>query len=337
MELKELGEFGLIDRLAAQAARSLRPGTIGIGDDCAVFRASPQHDLLLTTDMLVENIHFIRALTTPWDLGRKSIAVNLSDIAACGGTPRHAVVSVALPPNLDVEFALGLFQGICDCAREHNVDIVGGDTTSSPRDLVINVALTGEVEPGRAVLRSGAKPGDLIFLTGPAGDAAAGLDLLLHHRQLVGEYPALAAAYHNPTPHVAEGRIIGQSGYATAMIDVSDGVAADLTHLCRASGVGARIFADKLPKSTMFRDYAMRVGLNIHEFAVSGGEDYILLMTVDPAHASALANLLAVECRRPLHHIGVMTADTGLEYVLPDGSAQPLIRRGWDHFRQSET
>lgn len=332
MKLAELGEFGLIERLAVGAVVRQTPGTVGIGDDCAVFRASGDRDILLTTDMLVEGIHFQRDKTTPIQLGRKSISVNLSDIAACGGTPREAVVSIAIPRNVDVEFAEQLFRGMRERAHEFEVNILGGDTTASREDIVINVALTGEVESGQVVLRSGAREGDLIFLTGPVGNAAAGLDITTNHEEFADEFAELVLACYDPLPHVAEGEIIGKSGLATAMIDVSDGVAADLHHICHSSGFGARLYADRLPKSTSFREYAARVGLDLHQFVVSGGEDYVLLFTVSPADHMALANLLAERCRRPVHNIGVMTPGSGIEFVKPDGKVESLPSQGWDHF-----
>jgi len=322
----------LIKKYFSRASTGRKNVTVGIGDDCAVFPRSSGQDMLLTTDMLVEGVHFLREKTTPHLLGRKSLAVNLSDIAACGGTPRYAVVSVALPADVDVEYAETLFQGMDQCAREYGVRIVGGDTTSSPKGLVISVALTGEIKHGLAILRSGASQGDAVFLSGPVGDAAAGLEIITRHEQWAGEYDDLLAAYHNPTPHVAEGQEIARFGRVTAMIDVSDGVAADLGHLCRAAGLGARIFADKLPKSTALRNYASRAELDIHDFAISGGEDYVLLFTVSPSNQAVIANTLAEKCFRPIHQIGEITAGPDLEYVLPDGRVEPLKLRGWDHF-----
>jgi thiamine-monophosphate kinase len=337
MKLDELGEFALIERITAGALLRKEPGTVGIGDDCAVFRAAAGRDILLTTDMLVERVHFRRETTTPVQLGRKSISVNLSDIAACGGTPREAVISMAIPRDIDVEFAELLFRGMRERAHEFGVNILGGDTTTSRRDMVINVALTGEVESGRAVLRSGAREGDLIFLTGPVGDAAAGLDVIVNQKELVRDFTDLVRAFHDPRPQVVEGETIGKSGWATAMIDVSDGVAADLNHISRASGFGARIYADRIPKSTSFREYAARVELDVQQFAVSGGEDYVLLFTVNPRNQMAMANLLAEECRLPIHNIGVMTRGPGMEFVKPDGKIESLSPRGWDHFlKQSD-
>ncbi len=332
MELSELGEFGLIGRIAKGGIIRPEEGLVGIGDDCAVIPLRGTHDLLLTTDLLVEDIHFLRAETSLRELGRKSIAVNVSDIAACGGTPREAIVSVALPPGIDVAYCDELFGGMKEQAHRWRVNIIGGDTTRSKRALMISVAVTGFVAAGRAVLRSGAKAGDVVCVTGNLGDAAAGLDLLLHHPELKEEYAALLRALHDPTPHVLEGAVLGETDGVTAMIDVSDGLAADLEHIGAASGLGARVDADKLPKSSELRDYAATVQADVQNLAAAGGDDYILLFTCSPERYGSLANSLAEQCRRPVHRIGEMTSESGIEFVLPDGSRSELTRAGWDHF-----
>ncbi len=332
MELSELGEFGLIERIAVGGIVRSEEGLVGIGDDCAVIPQEGADDLLVTTDLLVEDIHFLRKETTPRQLGRKSIAVNVSDIAACGGRPREAIVSVALPSDIDVAFCDELFAGMKEQAHRWEVNIIGGDTTRSLHSLMISVAVIGRVPSGKAILRSGAREGDLVCVTGNLGDAAAGLDLVLNHPDLKEEYPALVEALHNPTPHVPEGHVIGDFGHVTAMIDVSDGLAADLGHICTASKVGARLYADKLPKSTELREYANAVGKDVQELAAVGGDDYVLLFSCSPDHVGPLANALAEQCRRPIHQIGVLTAGLGIELILPNGSKRELSRSGWDHF-----
>ena len=311
------------------------PGLVGIGDDCAVFRSGEGMDVLLTTDMLVEAVHFLRDRIPPHLLGRKAIAVNLSDIAACGGIPREAVVAVAVPPDVSVEYLDALCAGMRECAHQYGVNIIGGDTTSSPRELVISVALTGEVISGKAVLRSGAREGDVILLTGPIGDAAAGLDILEHHLDLKQSFADLVTAQCDPRPHVREGQVIGDSGLAMAMIDISDGIAGDLGHICRASGLGAQIEWDRLPQSALFREYVSRTGADGRALALSGGEDYVLLLTAGQARAEPLTALLQRECGTSLFPIGVMTAGSRIELVLPDGTRLTLSPSGWDHFRQA--
>jgi thiamine-monophosphate kinase len=333
MELRDLGEFGFIDRIRDGMIVRDAPGLVGIGDDCAVFRCHGGCDILLTTDMLVEGVHFRRERIPPRLLGRKAIAVNLSDIAACGGAPKEAVVALAVPPGVSVEYLDLLCAGMRECAHQYEVNILGGDTTSSPRELVIGVALTGEVESGRAVLRRGARAGDLIFLTGTVGDSPAGLDILTHRPELEHEFADLVAAHLDPRPHVSEGRMIGESGVATAMIDVSDGIASDLAHVCRASGLGARIDWGRIPLSAKFREYLSRSGANPRKLALSGGEDYVLLCTANPAHGQALRDRLGQQCRCPLVEIGTTVAGAGIELILPDGSTEALLPTGWDHFR----
>jgi len=334
MKLGDLGEFGLIERFKAGAIVRDDPGLVGIGDDCAVFRVDEGRDTLLTTDMLTERVHFLRERTTPRQLGRKSISVNLSDIAACGGEPKEALVAVAIPDGISVEYFDELFAGMRECAHQYGVNIIGGDTTSSPRDLVISVTLVGSVARGRAVLRSGAREGDRIFLTGPVGDSAAGLDIIKNHSEIEKEFAELVLAHLDPTPHVHEGQTIGASGLATAMIDLSDGLTVDLGHICHASGLGARIHWDRIPRSTGFREYITRTDLDEKRLALSGGEDYVLLLTVDHVHKANLTNLLATDCHRPIYDIGSMTARTGIELILPDGTSQSPPGDGWDHFRR---
>jgi len=335
MELRDLGEFGFIDRITRGMIVRDEPGLVGIGDDCAVFRAGGGFDLLLTTDMLVENVHFQREKIPPRMLGRKAIAVNLSDIAACGGAPKHAVVALAAPPDVNVEYLDSLSAGIRGCAHEYGVNILGGDTTSSPQGLVISVAMTGEVATGRVVLRSGAHADDWVCLTGPVGDSAAGLDLLLHHPELEQTFPDLVTAHRDPRPHVREGRAIGESGMATAMIDVSDGIAGDLGHICRASGLGATVEWSRVPLAPSFREYVAETRGDKRSLALSGGEDYVLLVTVNPAQGDSLTDILYRSCGTRLVRIGTMTAGSEIQLVLPDGSIQSLTSTGWDHFRRT--
>jgi len=334
MKLSDLGELGLIERIKTGAIVRDYPGLVGIGDDCAVFRVGEGSDILLTTDMLVEAVHFLREKVTPRQLGRKSISVNLSDIAACGGVPKEAVVSVAIPDDTSVEFIEELFAGMRERAREYGVNILGGDTALSPGELVISVALAGSVASGRAVLRSGALEDDSILLTGPVGEAAAGLDIIKNHCELEQAFSDLVSVQLDPHPPVHEGRTIGRSGLATAMIDLSDGVAIDLGHICRASGLGARIAWNRLPRSARFGEYVARTGADERSLALSGGEDYVLLLTTRAANRERLIKLLKERCNCLPYEIGVMTADSGIELILPDGKSETLPPRGWEHFRR---
>ncbi len=333
MDLKDLGEFGLINRLTRGAITRAEPGQVGIGDDCAVFHLGDRGNALVTTDMLVEEIHFDRSQISPRQLGHKAISVNLSDIAACGGIPREAFVSAAIAHDESVDFLDELFAGLREQAHDFEVNILGGDTTGSPGPLVLNITVVGRPPARGAVLRSGAVEGDLIMLTGSVGDAAAGLEIIRYHLESAAEYSSLVSAHHDPRPHVDEGRVIGEAGVATAMIDLSDGLAADLGHLCCASGVGAKIYWDKIPRSSRFRNFVSTFSVDERRLALAGGEDYVLLLTIAGADRSKLAELLLTTCNIQLSEIGVITSGPTIELVFPDGTTHHLAADGWDHFR----
>ena len=261
MKLKELGEFRFINRITEGCLVRTEGVVKAIGDDCCVFRAPENKVILLTTDMLVEDIHFLKNAITPHELGRKTLAVNISDIAAMGGTPGEAVISIAIPATIEVEYLDRLYEGMKAIAREFGVNLLGGDTTSSPKHLVINVALVGWAAEDEVLYRSGAKEGDVIFLTGAVGASAAGLDIILSGRNFVkrGE---LFEAHLNPTPQIKEGRIIAELKIAHSLIDVSDGVASDLGHICEESGVGAVLEESAIPVTETFQNYAASLNSN---------------------------------------------------------------------------
>lgn len=330
MKLRDIGEFGFIDRIRPQTL--VRPeGVIkGIGDDCAVCRGTSDRVSLLTTDMLVEDVHFQRHAISPYRLGRKSIAVNLSDIAAMGGNPKEALVSIAIPDTVSVEYLDSIYEGMKSIAREFDVNLLGGDTTSAPLHLVINVALVGEAKEEEVLYRSGAKQGDVIFLTGPVGASAAGLDILLSNRSFEGQ-DALLQAHLDPYPHVKAGRIIAGRRVAHSMIDVSDGLAGDLGHICTESEVGAIIEEGKIPTTDGFRAYCERFHLDPRRLTIHVGEDYVLLGTVPEKWAGRVeAALKAGGCE--FFPIGRIVAEPGIRLLSRDGSASEISPSGWDHF-----
>ncbi|HEU4403120.1 MAG TPA: thiamine-phosphate kinase, partial [Candidatus Polarisedimenticolia bacterium] len=311
--LARLGEQGFID-LIARLARPVRPRpTVGIGDDAAVLDLPRKAQVLLTTDLLTEGVHFRTAYTPGVLLGRKALAVNLSDIAAMGGVPHSCVVSVGFPRATTVAYARALASGIAAQARRHGVALVGGDTCAA-RALFVNVALLGLVEPGRAVRRAGARPGDALFVTGSLGAAAAGLALLRGAEKRPGRrgergrgavsralQAAAIRAHLDPTPRVQAGRALGVIGLATAMIDLSDGLSQDLHHLCSAGGTGAVIEAAAIPVAPAAR--ALLGPARALDAALAGGEDYELLFTVRPRHTPLVARL-ARRLRLPMTRIG---------------------------------
>lgn len=336
MKIDQLGEFGLIDRIRAALPTPGSKVVTGIGDDVAVLEASGDTLWLATCDVLVEGSHFLRHAIPPKKLGRKSLAVNLSDIASAGGTPRFALVSLGLPGDLEVEFIDRLYEGLREEGSRFGVDIVGGNISRSRLGIFIDVFLLGEAPRKNVVLRSGARPGDRILLTGSVGDAAAGVALLLDPSLKAAEPYASTAVERQlaPTPRVKEGALIGALREASAMIDVSDGIAGDLGHICEKSGVSARLAADSLPVDPENRALSRRVKSNEWHFALRGGEDYELLFTAPAGRAEGLARRITAETGTPVALIGeVLPSDRPSELVLPDGTVVPLGGVGWDHFK----
>lgn len=289
---------------------------VGIGDDAAVLSVPEGHELLLTTDLLVEGVHFERAGLRPESLGWKALAVSVSDIAAMGGRSAHAVVSVALRDGESDAFADGLLAGLLECAARYGVAIVGGDTTASPGPVVVNVALTGFVPAGRAVLRSGARPGDLLCVTGALGGSILG-----RHLRVV--------------PRQDEALLLVQGCEVHAMIDLSDGLSSDLGHLLDESRVGAEIWDDRIPVHDDARALAARDGRPALDHALDDGEDYELLFAVEEGVARRLAG----------EGLGG-TRVTPVGRVVPPGryvrlphegsdAARPVERRGYDAFRRT--
>lgn len=327
----DLGEFGLIDRIA----RAVRPPTdgvvLGIGDDTAVLDTGGARLLLATVDMQVEGRHFLRRRTPPEQLGRRVAAVNLSDIGAMGGSPRWALVSLALPKRLPVAWVEDFYRGLDRQLAEFGAHVVGGNLSGGGR-IVADLTLLGEVDRGRLVRRSGARPGDLIGVTGALGRSAAGraaLDAGLTDP----DAEAAAVAHLAPTPRVREGQALAAAG-VTAMLDLSDGLASDLGHLCAASGVGARVDVARLPVAAEAVSIAGRVGLDPLAFALAGGEDFELCFT---APAATLDRLQAAirPTNTPLSIIGEVTpAAAGRVLVLANGERRALHADGWDHFRR---
>jgi thiamine-monophosphate kinase len=327
------------DELVAAIARVVSgpaPGVrVGIGDDAALATVRTG-ELALTTDLLVEGSHFERRLIAPRDLGYKAIAVNLSDLAAMGASPRFALVSLGLPAAVDAAWVVELYGGMVECASEYAVSIVGGDL-SRARETTISVTLVGEAPAGRAVLRSGASAGERIAVTGTLGASAAGLLLSRSSKDVLSESLTagwgrqLLRAHERPTPRIGEGETLAQSG-ATAMMDLSDGLSRDLPRLCRASGIGAVIRADRVPLAPAVAVNAERLGIDPLDVALSGGEDYELLAVLPAGVIDDAAERLRDRFGVPLTEIGETTVREGITIVGDDGEERPLEPKGWDHF-----
>jgi len=330
--LSGIGEFGSIDHIKSMCGSPGR-GVVGIGDDAAVINVSPGMTTLVTTDMLVEGVHFDLAYTGFEALGYKSAAVNLSDIAAMGGRPRFYLVSVALNPRMRLEELEGLYRGLESACRPFGVRLVGGDTTSSVGPMVISVTIIGEAPPGRAVKRSGARAGDDIYVTGSVGDSACGLDILKARGTggLNKDEVWLAARHLKPSPRIKAGRLLGEGRLASSMIDISDGLSSDLGHILEQSGVGAVVYKDRLPISG---DLINAAGIKkAVRYALHGGEDYELLFTARPSRRKKIA-VLQEEAGVSITTIGKVTAERGAVLVDEKGVGKVLRPSGYEHFRK---
>jgi len=333
MKVSELREFGLIDLLARMISASQGSQTrprqkliAGIGDDAAAWHGDTSTQLA-TVDSMIQDVHFSLSTISWKELGWKSLAINLSDIAAMGGVPEYALVSLALPHDTEVEDVAALYEGMIELAQQFQVAIVGGDTCKSPV-VSITVSVLGS-RPDRNILRrSAARPGDNIAVTGYLGSASAGLEMLsdkLNFSPEAGAY--LKDAFHHPLPRVVEGQLLVKKGLTTA-IDISDGLLSDLRHICQASNVSARVEVDRLPIHATVRD---NFGERAAALALGGGEDYELLFT---GTEKAISSVKA-EAPCPITVIGEITAGQPGEISLFDQKGNPVSVRetGWEHFR----
>jgi len=337
MTLKKIGEFGFIKKISRGCL--IRPDSIvkAIGDDAAAFTTDPARISLITTDLLVERIHFLRNAISGFDLGYKSLAVNLSDIAAMGGTARESFVSIAIPEDCPLDYLEAVYDGMKDLATKFEVNILGGDTTSSKVDLIINVVVYGTIVREELLCRDAARPGDIVCSTGFLGDSKAGLHLILNNIPADSNARRnLLRAHLRPEPHLWEGRFLARQPAVKAAIDTSDGLSSDLGHIAEQSGVGAILYADKIPVSGDLKLFCRQFNFDPVEYALSGGEDYTLLCTVSPAEAEAIAAKFEKKFKRPLFRIGEITAATEMKLKYPDGSARSIAASGWNHFKKDE-
>ena len=337
MSVGELGERPLIQRIRRSVARRAPGVSVGIGDDAAVLTLTPGQCLLATTDLLIEEVHFRRRSASPYEIGWKAMAVNLSDIAAMGGIPRYALIALALPPELSVEEFDELYRGMTALAELHEVELVGGDTCASPHGLVLNLTLLGEAKT--PILRSGARPGDLLAVTGSLGLSAAGLALLEKSPQgLSSDDRKSALTTHLcPTPRTREGQWLQGRGVVHAMIDLSDGLATDAGHIATESKVGVTVRVDLLPIPPAVRRIAEATGQDPVALAVTGGEDYELLLTVTPDSLPELSRQLLNETGTPLTVIGEVTAgEPTVKFIDARGQAMNF-GEGFDHFSSSRS
>ena len=332
--VRDVKEFDLIERLiAVLGPQPTMVGlgtevTLGVGDDCAATRSTPGTNTLYTTDTMVSGTHFLMEMP-PEDLGWKSLASNISDIAGMGGLPTVALVTIAVPPDLRLDWLMGWYRGMAECARTYNVAMSGGDVVRTSADTCITISLCGEVEADRPVTRSGARAGDIIIITGSPGESAAGLALWQAHEQPSNR---LLQAHLRPMPRVREARAAIAAGGVTAMMDLSDGVGGDIRHVCRASRVGARIDARAIPIGDDLREAAAQLRRDPLEWMISGGEDYELLLFVEPGSAQTVLAEIQAEAGTPATIIGeAVDPEKGITIRLPSGGDEPL-GGGFQHF-----
>jgi thiamine-monophosphate kinase len=329
MKLSRLGEFGLIERVRRATPKS-RGVLLGIGDDAA-WVASKFGSLLITSDLLIEGVHFDLKWTSLFALGYKAVAVNLSDIAAMGGTPAYLILSLGIPAKFRSEDIDEFYRGIRSLAKKNGVALVGGDTNLAD-SLLISACLIGHA-PYRPVTRAGAKIGDDVYVTGTIGDAALALKLLKSKSPQPERGPAayLLARHHRPTPKVAVGALLARERLATAMIDVSDGLIQDLGHICKVSKIGAVLWEEKLPLSPAYRALCGKEGTRP---ALTGGEDYELLFCAPPRNRSRIAKLQH-GADLVMTRIGTcVSAREGITVFDSAGKPLSIRAKGHDHFKK---
>jgi len=335
-------------REGVRTARGAGGVKLGLGDDAALVSVKEKHELILTTDMSIEGVHFTHGLHPAQAVGHRALARSLSDVAAMGGVPRYVLVSLAISRQAGRDWVARFYHGMRTLARRFGVRLVGGDTAVVPARTMIDVLVAGEVPPGKAVRRSGARAGDLIFASGRLGLSALGLRLLRKQpagwlesahalrpgaagssakdeRRVAAPLAREAVSAHlYPEPQCALGRFLSRRGLASALIDLSDGLSTDLSRLCAASGVGARLWAAKIPRP------GLPGAADSLRLALHGGEDYQLLFTVPPRQA---ARLPAKFQARPLYNLGEIEAAKGVRLVTVEGKVRTLEPAGWDYFR----
>ncbi|MHB1256506.1 MAG: thiamine-phosphate kinase, partial [Dethiobacteraceae bacterium] len=334
MQIGDLGERALIKKIVELLSSCAGPGEVGIGDDAALVKPGDGMWLLTTKDLLVEGVHFLLSAGSAADLGYKSLAVNVSDIAAMGGKPRHAYIGLAIPKETTVEFILDFYRGVKEVADRYGMFISGGDTVASPGPLVISVTVQGEAKRENVLLRSGASPGDILCVTGPLGASAAGLAIILHQLDCPEDLRKEALFSHTrPTPRVPEAAYLAESGAVSAAMDISDGLLKDLEEICEASDCGAVIYEEQLPIHRAARAVAALQGISPAQLALNGGEDYELLISVRPDQDDLLAQGYVSRFATGLQSFGKICEEKGIWLIKKEGKREKLSFTGFQHFR----
>lgn len=328
--LAELGEFGLIEQIRARFPQLAAP-ELGIGDDAALLSPSAGRQVVVSTDLLAEGVHFDLGFGPARLLGRKSLAANLSDIASMGAIPRWFFLSLAIPAGFPLETIEGFLDGLAEQAVEHNCILAGGDTCSSKSGLMISVTIMGEQQPDLILKRSSAQLDDEVWVSGTLGDSALGLQLLLEGVRLGGADDSLLLRQLDPTPRCALGVKLAEAGLVNAMIDISDGLLADLGHIGEQSGCGAEISLSQIPLSMLFQTCAAGQPSFPWHLAISGGEDYELCFTAPRCNRAAIQKI-SKTAGIPLTVVGKVTNSRQVQAILPDGTHFQPSASGYTHF-----
>jgi thiamine-monophosphate kinase len=339
MLLEKLGEDRLVQSLAERFAGRHPRLLKGIGDDTSVSVQKGGAALLVTTDILIENTHFKRGYTPPYLLGRKALSISLSDIAAMGAKPLFFLVSIALTPGTPKKIIDELYRGLDDVAHDYGCVLAGGNTAKAAHEITVSTTVIGEAPTDEVVYRKGARAGDIVFITGTVGGSALGLEALAGHDKLALKRAAWKKSvkrHLDPVPRLAAGRMIAKRGLATAMMDISDGVALDLKRLCVESGKSAVVYLSSLPISEELKAYGKKTGRSpLLDFALTGGEDYELLFTSPEENLrkiSALSKKLGLPMTPVGRIIGRKKADQVITVLGEDGKPMTLKKLGFEHF-----
>ena len=335
--LAQIGEFGLIDRIheiIQNEGVELPKNTLGIGDDCAAFQPRPGYELLVTCDCMVENRHYLPQFISARDMGRRAMTLNISDVGAMGGKPRYALISLGLRSDTLLRDIIAIYRGFLMELNPFQAVVIGGNVTKSNEANFIDITLIGEVEAGKMVRRSTAKPGDVILITGYPGQSAAGLEMLLQAEagKTYDDNP-LITAYQCPVHRAFEGHAVAKTGLANAMIDTSDGLLGDLGHICDESGVGAELYEKNLPVSRALRQFSETSGKGALDYILKESDDYELMITCDPEHVAGIRNTVSGVSHVPVTEIGTITANKGeIKIKESTGDSRRMAFSGWDHF-----
>lgn len=330
MEIKELGEEGFIRYLKEQFPS--KGSAFGIGDDCAVIPDSSGKALLITTDALVEDVHFIKSQISAQDLGYKVIAVNVSDIASMGGTPSYALLTLALPKSTSCQWLFDLCQGIKEACQTWNIELLGGDTVGSKHGVFINLTLTGYAPLQNVKYRHQAKIDDVIAVTGCIGDSAAGFKALQERITRTQDVDVLIQCHQRPKPHLEEGKWLASHDSVHAMMDLSDGLCCDLQRLIQSSAVGAIIETTQIPISSCLQKACHENGWQALDLAVGGGEDYCLLVTIAADAFDTIQLAFKNKFGSPLYAIGRITPSPQVISFCQHGRPVTLTTSSYSHF-----